>query len=390
VRPPALDLGLESTVWDFDDEFADPAAAQKNIVVAAPSKDELPWPSCRTPIAEDLNFTQEDIAQAFGVPPPSGLLSAPGYYWSARRALGRLAREVALLASQLEAEEAVRDGLLGELARASRPRLQGSDRFVAPYDRVDRAAQVAEDARAALAGADARGESGLSQIDVELETAGATAALRTRDAAERRGLAGGGERDLARLRAAVQRYAIERRNIVARAQETSTPGAEMPPELAGRFLAVEEQIKRGEADLAIAQAAQKQLDVQLRAAEDEERRALAHIRQIEGKREGLILSQQGTLGDLNEALERAEAALVAALAEVGLGIMELRGDVPVDESVRKQLLAADASIANCALTLERCRRARESIDTSAYQEGRAILIAGAVLSVSLLVWLLSR
>jgi hypothetical protein len=321
---------------------------------------------------------------------PGGWLAAPFYYWSARAALRRLAEETTAAAKSLADAEGTRDRLLGELSRSLRPSLEGTDRFRMSYDQIDQHQRVALEAKAGLARADERGETGLAQLDVELATASATIGLRTRHTAERRALADGGQRDLARLRATLQRHSIERRNIVTRAQETSGPGAEMPPELAGRFLGVEELIKRCEAEVGTAQATQKELDLQLRAAEEEERRALAEARRIEAKREGLILSQQGTLGDLGETLGQAEAGLAKVLANVGLAIVELHGEVPVEAAVRQQLLAADATVATHARELELVRRAAEQVDVVAFQRGRGVLVGIGVLVLGLLGWLMVR
>jgi len=384
--PPTLDLGLESTVWDLDDELGDPRAAQLNVAVPMPAKDDVPWPVGRSPHPEDLDIADGEVDRALGLPSAPGWLSSPLYFWAARRALGRLASEIEQAAAQLEEMEGARDRLLGELARAARPKLEATDRFRAPYDRVDDHARVADDAKVALGRADTQSETGLAEVDVELESARATVALRTRDAAERRALAQGGQRDLARLRAALQRHVIERRNVVSRAQETSAPGSEMPPELAGRFLAVEEQIKRAEAEVAAVEGGQKQLDLHLRAAEDEERQAVAHLRRIEAKREGLVLAQQGTLGDLNEILETSEKNLERALAEVGLAIVELRGEVPIDEGIRRQLLGFDAEVATRSVELERLRRATSGVDRDGYARGRAVLIGVALALVLALAW----
>lgn len=385
--PPAIDLGLESTVWDLDDDLVDPAAAQLNVAVPMKEKDDVPWPHGRTPAGQELDVPGSEVERALGLSPASGWLTAPLYFWSARGALRRLRGEATDAEVRLEEAEAARDRLLGELAGALRSKLDGSDRFRAPYDRIDQHVRIAAEARSSVAHADTQSESGLSQVDVELESAKATVTLRTRDAAERRALAEGGQRDLARLRAAHQRHLIERRNVVSRAQETAGPGSEMPPELAGRFLAVEEQIKRAEAELGTLTETQKQLDTRLRAAEDEERQALAHVRRIEGKREGLILAHQGTLGDLNDTLRTAEQGLARALADVGLAIVELHGEVPVDEGVRRQVLECDKSVLARALELERLRRAAESVDVEAYQRGRMVLIGALALSVLLVGWL---
>src|SRR5690606_31969730 len=52
VAPPGavLDLGLESSAWDLDDELGDPRAAQLNVAVPLPAKDDGPWPTARTPL----------------------------------------------------------------------------------------------------------------------------------------------------------------------------------------------------------------------------------------------------------------------------------------------------------------------------------------------------
>lgn len=380
--PPALDLGFDSTAWDLEDELGDPRAAQLNVAVPMKHEDDLPWPTGRTPQAEDLNIAPAEIERTLGVPPVAGWLQSPLYFWVTRRALARLRREVDQAEQLLTQAESDRDAVLAALGQSARSKLEGTDRFRASYERIDQHARALEEARQAFGRADAQGESGLAQVDVELETVRATVTLRTRDTAERRALERGGQHDLARLRAAHQRHVIERRNIVARAQEVSAPGAEMPPELAGRFLAIEEQIKRSEADLQTAQDGYKQIEAQLRSAEEEERRALAHVRRIEGKREGLVLAQEGTLGELSEALRTAEQGLSQAHRDVGLAIVELRGEIPVDEAVRRQLLGFDAAVLGRAIDLERLRRAAESVDRSVYERGRMLL---AVVVVSVLV-----
>jgi len=388
--PPLVDLGFDSAGWDLDDDLGDPRAAQLNVAVPMKEKDDVPWPICRTPLPETLDVPAEAVQQALDLPDPGGWLSAPFYYWSARAALRRLAAETNSAAESLAQAEATRDRLLGDLARSLRPSLEGKDRFRMSYDQIDQHQRIVQEAKAGLTRADERGETGLAQLDVELATANATIGLRTRHTAERRALAESGQRDLARLRATLQRHAIERRNIVTRAQETSGPGAEMPPELAGRFLGVEELIKRSEAEIGVAQTAQKELDLQLRAAEEEERRALAEARRIEAKREGLILSQQGTLGELGETLGQAEAGLGKVLANVGLAIVELHGEVPVEANLRQQLLAADASVSAQARELELARRAAERVDVVAFQRGRGVLVGLGAFVLVLLGWLMVR
>jgi len=387
--PPTLDLGLESTVWDLDDELGDPRAAQLNVAVPMKAADDVPWPGARTPNPADLDISVAEIERARDLAPPSSWVQAPLYFWSARAVLRRLAAELATAEQKLTQAERQRDDILAELARGVRPKVEGSDRFVGPYELVDRAERAVLEGRAGLARADAQGETGLAAVDVELETARGTILLRTRDTAERRTLAEGGQRDLARLRAVHQRHVIEKRNIVARAQETSAPGTDMPPELAGRFLAVEEQIRCSEADLEAAQRTQKELEQRLRLAEEEERRALAHAQRIEGKREGLVLAQEGTLGDLNHALMGAERALLRAQADVGLAIVELRGEVPVHEDVRRRLLELDRTLTTHSTDAECRRRAAEGIDRAAYERGRIMLVASLVLALAAIGWALA-
>lgn len=399
VRPPdpsgpgtraataGLDLGLESTVWDLDDDLGDPRAAQLNVAVAMPKKDDVPWPVGRTPRPEEIEVSSLEITKTLGLPVADGWLSAPLYFWAARGALGRLQAETRRAEGQLAEAERERDGVLATLARSLRPTLSGTDRFRAAYDQIDQHLRVVDEARTALGLADAQGETGLAQVDVELESAKATVGLRARDAEERRAAAGSAERDLARMRAAHQRHVIERRNIVTRAQETSGPGADMPPELAGRFLAVEEHIKRADADLQIALVGHKQLESQLRLAEEEQRRALAHVRRIEGKREGLVLAQQGTLGGLSETLQTAERGHDRALAALGLAIVELHGEVPVDEGIRRRLLELDKAAATHAFEVERLVRARAAVDQDAYRRGGILLGVAALVMLVLLGWL---
>lgn len=392
VAPPGavLDLGLESSAWDLDDELGDPRAAQLNVAVPLPAKDDGPWPTARTPLPESLSVSAADIERTLALAPPGGFPSSPLYFWSARGALRRLETEAAQAVRQLTSAEHERDALLAELGQALRPTLAKLDRFRAACDQVDQHERVVREARAALGQADNQGETGLAQVDAELESAKATVVLRMSDAEERRQAAEGAERDVARLRAAHQRHVIERRNIVARAQETAGPGANMPPELAGRFLAAEEQIKRSEAELNGAMEGHRQLESQLRLAEEEQRRALAHVRRVEGKREGLVLTQQGTLGDLNETLQRAERGYQEALAGLGLAAIELRGEVPVGPEVRGRLLDLDRTVTTRALALERLRRAQASVDLVAYGQGRLVLGLIALVVLVLLAWLLAR
>ena len=390
TRGPGLDLGLESTVWDLDDDLGDPRAAQLNVAVALPPKDDLPWPVGRTPRSEDLAVSPAEVTSVLGLPASDGWLSAPLYFWAARTALARAKTAMGQAVERLGQVERERDGVLAGLARSLRARLGESDRFRSAYAEVDRHSSVVEDARKALGQADTQGETGLAQVDVELESGKATVTLRAHDTQERRAAAEVAQRDLARVRAVHQRHLIERRNIVTRAQETSGPGSDMPPELASRFLAVEEQIRRSEADLHAASDGHKHVQTQLRAAEEEERRALAHVRRIEGKREGLVLAQQGTLGGLGETLQTAEQSHEQALAAVGLAMLELRGEVPVDEATRRRLLDLDKRAAAGAWEVERLVRAQASIDQDAYRRGGVLLGLGALVVVLLLGWAVAR
>lgn len=370
-------LDLEAIGWDLDGDLTDAASLQLNVALQVSESDDGPWPLGRTPESANLAVPLGDAARKLGVERPTNLLGTAAYFWKARRAVQRLSREARLREVELQSAEDARARALAGLAEGLRPSLEGRDRFAASYDLVQRHAEAVRLAEQALEQSETRGGRGLLQLDAELETARSTAMLRNRDAEDKRVSKENGARDLARLEAQAQRLQIERRNVVALARERAGPGQAMPPELAQRYLELEHQLEALQRQIATAAEIQKKLDTSYRTAEDEEHRARADLQRLEARKEGLLVSQQGTALELREELERARAEYRRVLAGVGLAIVELRGEIPVGKAVREELLHHDAAVSRAVEALELVRHAVRAVDRETYARGKWI-VAGAI------------
>jgi chromosome segregation ATPase len=200
---------------------------------------------------------------------------------------------------------------------------------------------------------------------------------------ERRLVVEEAERTMKRHQGALKRIQIEWRNIEARAAKTA--GADIPNELDAKLDALDEQQIHAKANLDSAIKQFKELRKQLADADNEVRVAVAHVQRAEGKKEGLLIAYEGDIAERSRALDRALFEKLQELADAGRAIIDLRGQVPVDPSVRSDLLAADGRVMEAARHLEIVRRAVGSMDTDAFGTGRAIWIAGVLALIILLI-----
>lgn len=367
-----------------DLDFGGAAAAQLNVGVEEREEgDDVPWPVARTPVGDELAVSAREAEQlsGFGVP-PKAFIEAPLYALRVYRALGSLQENLNDAHKRLREVEEARDELLAELAVEKRGELQNSDRFAPLYAELEKREQAIKLRKRDLEMADVEGAQALRDVQAEIDTQSAERLVRTRVRDEKRVVMEEAERSLKRKQAALRRIQIEWRNVEARAAKTAGP--EMPDELDAQLDALEQQQVQAKAALDYAIKQFKEVKNQLAERENDVRVAAAEVQRAEGKKEGLLIANEGDIAERSRALDRVLLEKRQLLSDVGRAIIDLRGQVPVTPAVRSNLLAADERVATAARQFETLRMALSSMDRDAYSTGRAVWVVGLLVLLVLL------
>ncbi len=391
--PPDLssfgNLGMDLGAAGFDLDAEMSGNALPPIAEAPREEEEGPFPTARTPAGEDFHFDAGQLRAASGFgPAPSSIFTTPVYFLRVSAGLRQLAASAKERSARLGELEAARDRILGEFAESKRAELSEKDRFVGLYREADDFVGHIAEAERVVAALDQSGAAELAALEAELEVARAEASAAERARAERKDTEARGQANVDRAKAAIRRVEIEMRNVADRARQVVKPGELMPPELGARYLALGEDKKRLEPDFERVRAEQKSLVRASERAEDDHRRTLALLGAIEARKQGVMMAHEGDMKAHVEALELARSGQKEAIAKVGRAIVDLHGEVPIPREVRQALLACDTAIAAAARELELVVRAKATLDTTAFGQGRAVLVGAALLSLLSLLWAL--
>lgn len=383
---PAQLGGTHDFSGDFSDlEFGAPSrAAQLDVAIALPkSEHEVAWPLGRTPFDDELDISGDAVRTAgYGVV-PTQLWGAAAYalhIWRTSAALRARAREARNL---LERCEMARDEQLAALAENQRAKTTNQERFVALYLQVDELTAQLRKKSEELETVDAQGAIQLRAAEqlIATQKARCLELERERQAAQQN--AGTQDTSVARLRALLQRLAIEERNLSVRFESGDMPEAQH----AFQTSELKTRTEQAAAELALEEQNALHLKRALSQLDDELARATAEQQRQEAALEALMLAAEGESAENSRALTQVRAARLNKLADIGRAIVELRGNVPVDATVRAALLRADEQVKTAALACRTLELALDSVDSDVYRLGRAIWVAVGLVVLGLLTYL---
>lgn len=359
--------------------------AQLDVAIALPrADDEVGWPLGRSPFDDELDVSGEAVRLAGYGSVPTSLVGAALYalfVWRTTSSIRTRALEARTLLSR---RETMRDQQLAALAEDKRASTKNQERFVAMYVQVDQlTAQLGQKSQE-LEAIDAQGATQLRAVEQQMTTQKARCLElevqrdRCAQSVELQSTS------LARLRAALQRLAIEERNLSARFETGDVPEAQ-------HQFQVSELKTRSEqtaAELEVEEQSVTHLKRTLSQAEDEVGRGAAELQRLEGTLDTLMIAAEGASAEGSRALAQVRSARLQLLADIGRSIVELRGNVPVAAPVRTALLRADAQVKEAALANRTFELALDSVDSETYGRGRAIWIVAALLALGCLTYLL--
>jgi hypothetical protein len=378
------DVALED---DLDDlEFGGPSS-QLNVVVDTrdPQKD-IPWPNGRTPfedeILPDLSHVKE--ISGFGEAPRSFYLT-PLYAYRVYSSLDALRKKLAHAEHQLAHAEANRDALLAEFAESKRAELTAKHRFAPLFLKVIEHESAISQKQTDLQNSGVQGDAALGQIRTKIAAQKTEKQQKQRDRDEQHERLKHTERELARHTAALKKVDIQYRNLQTRL-EKEAPGTDVPPEFEEQFQSLDSQKGSLQAEIAAAKEAHGQQAKVLRESEKHLAQASASLQLEEGKKEALVISQEGEASELNRDLELASFHRQTELADATRVLLELKGEFPVEPQVRKQVILLDESVRQAFVLVQSLRLAQHSMDSAAYSTGRSIIIGVAVALLLVLVY----
>lgn len=383
---PAQLGGTHDFSGDFSDlEFgASSRSAQLDVAVALPkNEDEVAWPLGRTPFDDELEISGDAVRTAgYGVV-PTQLWGAAAYalhIWRTTAAIRARAREARHL---LERCEMARDEQLAALAESQRAKTTNQERFVALYLQVDELSAQLRQKSEELETVDAQGATQLRAAEQLIATQKARCLELERERQAALQDVETQNTSVARLRALLQRLAIEERNLSARFDSGDVPEAQH----AFQTSELKTRTEQAASELALEEQNAQHLKRALSQLDDELARATAEQQRQEAALEALMLAAEGESAEYSRALTQVRAARLTKLADIGRAIVELRGNVPVDATVRAALLRADEQVKTAALACRTLELALDSVDLDVYRLGRAIWVALALLALGGLTYL---
>ncbi len=370
-----------------DLDFSDAGQAQLNVAIPMADRgDDTPWPVGETPHPGDFDIEPERIIEVSGFgPPPTGFFQSPLYALRVFSALRPLREKGMAAELRLRELEGQRDERLAELATEKRPALEGLDRFMGLYSKIDRHDENIVAHRQALQSADLEGAQALRAVEAGLETLAAARLLKQRVRDEQKSIFDETERAVARANAALSRVKIENRNLERKAAKIAE-GNEIPEGMETLYEGLEESYARAEAQLKYAKTERVEVKKLFDAAEDELRLAVANQQRKVAEKESLLMTYEGDVAAQSRSLDEALVARRTELADVARALISLRGEVPVAQATRRELIASDMAVGEAARYHETLMRALASMDKSAFEIGRAIWLAAASAVVVLVFW----
>lgn len=379
-------LGGEVELGDGLDDLGLGGAglAQLNVAIPMHEADEVPWPLARTPHADEIDLSDDEIVALSGFgPAPGGIFSAPMYFLRVFLALKPLRQVCRATEHQFRQAERSRDEKLARVAELKRPLLQKNDRFRALYSTIDRHDQNIIVRRQALAAADADGADELRRVQAKLEALSVERSLKESRRDDQKRTFEQRERQLERARAVVRRTEIELRNLEERRRQGVDFGV---VDFETRQEAQLKEQAQARAFIDSASSERRQFERNLEQAEDDLRRVVADFQGHEAQKDGLLIAYEGDLSERSRELDEAIWGRLNELAHAARVIFELRGEVKVDAEVRLEIAAADQVVRLAFIDHERARAALASMDVEMYRAGRMMwALLGLFIVVALIV-----
>lgn len=364
---------------DFDDLEFGGASSQLNVAVQAvdPDKD-TPWPTGRTPFSDEIapDFVRAKELSGFGAAPNSVFLT-PVYVWRVYSAQKILTEERILAEAKLSEAEAARDQRLSELAEAKGPELSGKERFASLYSKVGEYEGAIDQKEKDLQNTGAQGSLALKAIAQEIKekVAEMKSAQQHRDEAQER--VAEADREVARHVAALKRVEIQYRNLQVRLDKVA-PGKEVPPEFEVQFEKLDDEKQHIQTALDEAKKLKDALSKLWKESDKHFGEANAALQAREGKREALLISQEGETLAHHKELAGAAHEHRTQLANAARILLELKGEVPVEAGIRRQILRLDEDVREAFIHLQNLRHAQNSMDSDAYNTGRKVFVGLAL------------
>jgi hypothetical protein len=346
------------------------------------------WPSGRTPEPERLELTHADVerAGAYG-PSPGSWLASPAYAWRVARRQRALRTMLRTADDELRAAEAERDGRLAELVLELRPALEADQRFrrlLVPLAELERAAN---EQGQALSSVSSEYESLAVGLDVESTTVQHEIARRTaaeqslsKTCAER-------EADWKRSDARLKRTNIEIRNLVEGARALGQSAAALSPDKAAELARLNERLALQKTEAQSARAAHDRAQAELSALTQELGELRKAERRIDQQRAALAQRYRKRLDVQGQNLGQTEARRVAALAEVGRGLLAARGGLPIGAERLSAVAEADRRVLDSARRAALLLGALDAYDLEAAKRGRRLAVFVAAM---LLLWIAAK
>jgi len=385
---PPRELGLISDDWSLGlDELGgmgSARAAQLDVSVQLPKRDEVPWPVGRTPFDDELDVSTEAVARAGFGPAPKAFWGTPSYAWRVMRKQAKLSAQLLEAQSALRRVEATRDQKFGALAQFKRAEIGTQERFSSLYVQVDESAQALKDKTKELESLNEQGAADLRSAEQKLSV------LHTRHShleTEREGVrqrVDAQNTHLLRQNAAVKRLQIEERNLTTRFENDTIKEAQYrlhAADLAHRTELSAQEVRESTAQLS-------RLKTELAEADQQLRLAAADLQRQEGTIEAHLITLEGSGAEKSRSLGELKATHSRQLSAIGAAIVELRGQVPVDEGTRSELLLLEGQVKEAALAYRTLQLAQDSVDRAALRLGRGLWVAAGLALIILIVrWL---
>jgi hypothetical protein len=376
---PALDLDLDSPISSGADPYR-PAPAQADrgrfdldsslpaglagITVAPEGRAN--WPTGITPPRERMTFDLNELRALadFGEPSSLGPLNAIYALRVAfrRRALRHALRE---LDAELASAEQARNSELADLALLLRSELEASEAFRRLLSPLAGLETTALEQRGAVEQKSAEELAELASIDAEARPI--NQALAADQAAEGELAAILVEREISvqRAEARYKRNQLEIRGL------QGAPGEAAPSDAAERLghLQAQSELLQAELDKAkrLFEASRAEREFRKRAI----REATFRLGELERRRQRVRAGYRKELDSHRQRRDESERRYVAALADVGRGVLATRGGVSVDPARLEALRKADARVLALAGDSERHLRALDACDTEKLSSGYA-------------------
>ncbi len=377
---PAFDLGGhafgmtgENEIGGLDDLDLTGGArsAQLDVAVALPKDDPEPWPLGRSPYDDELEQSPSTAREHGFGPAPGGLLGAPGYFLRVTMRRAAVHAQLQSARAELAEREAMRDERLAVLAEEKRSLIESQERFSPLFARVDELSAELETEGRNFEAFDQGVAAEMRDLERHIESC-RTKRLQQESVRDVLRLElQEQERKVARLLASLKRLDIEERNLSARYQADGITDAQHH-DLAGQL---EDKRAQSTQELEHEERKKKQLLGRVLESENEVRVARAEQQGREGALEAHLIAIEGSSAERSDALLGLRKERAARLADIGRGIIELRGSVPVDVATRRELLSLEARVWEAASLARMRQLAVDEIDADAYGLGKVMWIA---------------